>query len=250
MGLFMKNALPLAAIIIFGAMAYVFYPDRMIGNIQASDKTHKEIYERYADNIVEQDWAEEDDKMVLVNPGKNIRPFYIDQYEATIVNKRAWSVAGTTPTTKLTPVNASDACRAAGKRLCTTAEWRVGCRDGKTTPHLFKNTTSFLKYCDFGRSKGYDKNDYANKTDSHPSCTMPRLNLYHMVGNVAELTQGPGGKYAAVGMTYLGTTYYGAAFSGDPHGAMKMACEYTITDNYPRSRHNEGMGFRCCRDVR
>ena len=75
MGLFMKNALPLAAIIIFGAMAYVFYPDRMIGNIQASDKTDKEIYERYADNIVEQDWSEEDDKMVLGQSRKKHSPF-------------------------------------------------------------------------------------------------------------------------------------------------------------------------------
>jgi hypothetical protein len=66
---------------------------------------------------------------------------------------------------------------------------------------------------------------------------------------VAELTLGPRGNAMAVGMTYLGTHYYGAAFKGRPHKAMEMACEYTVKNNYPAGQHNEGMGFRCCRDA-
>ena len=208
------------------------------------------IYERYKGNTVEKpDWPKEADEMVLVKPGNGVRPYYIDKYEAVISRRQAWSLPGQTPTTKLTGQDARDACLVAGKRLCTTNEWRIACRDGGTRPVSFKKTDVMLKSCDFGRSKGYDKTDHPNMTNSHPKCTGPKLGLHHMYGNVVEMTAGPRGKTVIVGMSYLGTNYYGQAFSGNPHRAMRMACEYTVMDNYPAGRYNEGMGFRCCKDA-
>jgi len=245
----MKKNMPIfVALFIFLTLAYIFYPGRIVEDMGTVPFTERKHNVTKQDPPVPKTWADEADRMVLVDID-GVRPFFIDQYEATISENLAWSVAGLQPTTKITPKVAMESCAAAGKRLCTTQEWRIGCRDGKTTPHLFQNTASLLQHCDFGRSKGYDKNDYAGKNNSHSACRMPRLNLHHMIGNVAEMTQGANGKIAAVGVTYLGTSYYGAAFVGDPHRAMRMACEYTITNNYPMNRFNQGMGFRCCRDV-
>jgi len=220
---------------------------------QSAAKTSKNVkqslkqYERYDGNTVNApSWSPDDDDMVYVDPGGRFPDFYIDRYEAVVSKGRAWSVPGQNPTTKLTPQDAASACRAAGKRLCQTWEWRIACRDGRTQPHYFQNTNQLLRNCDFGRSKGYDQNDFAGKTDSHPRCATPRLGLHHMIGNVAEMTRGTNNKTVIVGMTYLGTEYYGAAFKGRPHQAMQMACEYTVMDDYPATRRNEGMGFRCC----
>ena len=207
-------------------------------------------YENYRNNTVAKPtWNENDDQMVLVNVA-GFDPYLIDKYEATISQQRAWSVPGQFPTTRLTFKDAKDACAKAGKRLCSTEEWRIACRDGQTKPYYFPNTKVMLERCDFGRSKGYDKNDHANKTDSHPKCTAPRLKIHHMYGNIVEMTQGPNGEAVVLGMTYLGTKYYGAAFEGKPNEAMRQACEYTVINDYSDGRRNEGLGFRCCKDGR
>ena len=218
-------------------------------NAEAPVRYTGRIYENYGGNTVAKPtWNEDADQMALVNV-KSIPPYYIDKFEATISQGRAWSVPGLTPTTKLTSRDAKDACAAAGKRLCTTTEWRVACRDGRTKPVYFKNTRALAKQCDWARSSGYDDKDYAGKNNSHPACATPNLDIHHIIGNVAEMTQGPQGKTRIVGMTYLGIKYYGAGFK-DPDRALQQSCEYTVMDHYPDGRHNEGMGFRCCKSAR
>ena len=71
-----------------------------------------------------------------------------------------------------------------------------------------------------------------------------------MHGNVAEMTLGQNNNAVIVGNSYLGTKYYGAAFEGNPDEAMRLSCEYTVIDDYPKTKqHNEGIGFRCCQDA-
>lgn len=245
----MRTPLLIILTLLTGAWFLAIYAD--LQGISGTKPTQGLLpYERYANNTVgNQSWPEDADQMVRVRPDNGHPPYFIDKYEATISKQRAWSVPGQNPTTKLSFLDAQNACRAANKRICTTEEWRIACRDGGTKPVLFQRTDIMLKNCDFGRSKGYDSQDFPNKTDSHPNCVAPKLRLHHMYGNIVEMTEGQNGKVTVLGMSYLGTHYYGQAFSERPHDAMRNACEYTVMDNYGTRRVNEGLGFRCCRDT-
>lgn len=202
------------------------------------------VYERYKDNYLEQiTWPAEADQMVLVQPLSNtMPPFFIDAYEATIADRTAWSVKGLTPTTKLRYSEAIEACKNAGKRLCSVQEWQTACRGGQTTPVLFPNPDQLNQACDFARSKGYDEQDFVNKNDSHPACHSN--GIYHMIGNVSEFTMDQ--RQVAV----VGLTYYDAHIT-DKSNALRQACEIIAipAGQYPSDRHNEGMGFRCCRNA-
>jgi len=194
-----------------------------------------------------QKWTDKNDFMVLVSPKSNtLRPFYIDAFEATVSNNRAWSVPGQIPTDRLKFKNAKDMCQAAGKRICSTTEWKTACRGGHTRPIKFGHPEKLMKACDFARSKTYDKQDFINKTDSHPSCIISKLPLYHMIGNVAEFTQNQRGQIEVVGLTY-----YDAHIQNKAQ-ALQIACEHVIHPNgrYPAKQYNKGTGFRCCKDIR
>ncbi|MGN7437562.1 MAG: formylglycine-generating enzyme family protein [Alcanivorax sp.] len=247
----MKNILVayLLMFMIVAGMFIVFLYSGGAGYEYGGHAGNRKIYESYSRNTVPKPtWSEDADEMVLIHPEGGYQPYYIDKYEATISQRRAWSVAGLKPTTKLTGRDARDVCKAAGKRLCKTAEWRVACRDGRTKPFYFLNTKELARKCDWARSRGYDRSDYAGVNNSHPSCKMPKYGLHHMIGNVVEMTEGAGGKTVIVGMSYLGTHYYGAGFK-NADSALRMSCEYTVMGEYPDGRHNEGMGFRCCKDA-
>ena len=206
------------------------------------------IYERYADNTADdKTFTDNMDVMVQIVPSAPThRPFMIDVFEATISKRRAWSVPGETPTTKLRYAEAGLACDAAGKRLCTVDEWRIACRGGSTKQRFFNNPDYLLKMCDFARSKGYDKQDFVNLNNSHPRCVTREHGIHHMLGNVAEFVEGPGGQ-----VVVLGPTYYDAHIT-DKKAYMKAGCEVTVhkAGAYPENQHNEGLGFRCCRDIR
>ena len=203
----------------------------------------KRVYERYANNTAAQTWADQDDQMVLIQPDDALFPsFYIDSFEATISKRRAWSVAGLTPTTRLLFKEAEEACKNAGKRLCNVEEWRTACRGGITKPIVFPDTAYIRQNCDMSRSKGYDKTDYPGVNNTHPNCTPPGISLYHMIGNLSEFVYGPNNEIMVVGVTY-----YDAVFKQQDLLA-RHACERTVAEpgKYPANRHNEGMGFRCC----
>lgn len=215
---------------------------------QAERAEKPRIYERYSDNFVpEPTWPESADDMQLIEPDdRNVRPFFIDRYEATISQRRAWSVEGLTPTTKLKYQDAVDACHAAGKRLCREREWRIACRGGSTRPMGFNRPDLLMDVCDFARSKGYDANDYVNKNNSHPACVVSTVNLHHMMGNVTEFVEGPQRKTLVVGLAYYDQHIR------DKARYMRESCEITVhgPGKYPLTKHNEGLGFRCCRDAR
>lgn len=198
------------------------------------------------DAAMKQKWGEHHDQMVLIHPrDSSLKPFYIDAFEATVSNNRAWSVPGQIPTDRLRFQNAKDMCHAAGKRICNTLEWQTACRGGHTRPVEFKNPVQLMESCDFARTKGYDQQDYVNKTDSHPACVISSQPLYHMIGNVAEFTQNQNGQIEVVGLTY-----YDAHIT-NKKSALKRACEQVVHPNgrYPATQYNKGTGFRCCRNA-
>ena len=108
------------------------------------------VYESYDGNTVKNPtWTQQSDDMVLVDID-GISPYFIDKYEAVISQRQAWSVPGQVPTTKITFQGAMQACEKAGKRICSTQEWRVACRDGSVKKRYFNNTKEMLRDCDFG----------------------------------------------------------------------------------------------------
>lgn len=193
-------------------------------------------------------WSADKDVMILVTPQvKNMKPFYIDAYEALISNYRAWSVPGVVPTDKLRSIDAQVACEASGKRLCSITEWQTACRGGLNQRNPYRNPNEWLKKCDFARSAGYDRNDYVNKTDSHPQCTPHgQYKIHHMLGNLSEFVEDRSGRIMIVGLTY-----YDANLSNKPL-AMRNGCMRTVSSagQYPEGKYNKGLGFRCCKDAR
>lgn len=239
----MKNSLVVTvSVLCFLAIAYFTFPFGSGSQIKGSQK----IYARYDGNyLVSPEWPKTADEMVPINPDNSPVPlFSIDRYEATIAGGRAWSVPGLRPTTRLPFSEAREACRNAGKRMCTLIEWQTACRGGSTLPVSFSKPKKLLEICDFARSGGYDATDFVNKNNSHPECTIPSLDIHHMKGNVSEFVVVPDGQFAVVGLTY-----YDQRIS-DKEYAMEYACERVVAQpgQYPENRFNEGLGFRCCRD--
>ena len=213
---------------------------------QSSNPRDVRTYERYPGNTVSQtDWKYNDSQMVYIQPdGNAVAPFLIDRYEATIADRVAWSMPEQRPTTRLLYKEAQEACHNAGKRLCTTNEWQVACRGGRTLPYYYRNTGALKEYCDFARSNGYDHEGEPSKTNSHPQCKT-RQGVHHMIGNLAEMTTGSRGGVVIMGMTYYDQHYK------DPDNALRQACEHHVFSEgqYSQSRYNEGIGFRCCKPV-
>lgn len=204
------------------------------------------VYENYKDNTADgAGFTRGQDQMVRI-VSNGARAFYIDRYEAVIADRKAWSMPGQRPTTRLTYQDAVDACNAAGKRICKLEEWQIACRGGKTQKTPTANPKQLLQVCDFARGKPYGPKDYVNKSDSHPRCLSPKYELHHVFGNITEFVEGPGRK-----ITVMGPAYYDTHIT-DREYYMKIACEHTVhaPGVYPATRHNEGLGFRCCRDAR
>ncbi|HIF25920.1 MAG TPA: hypothetical protein EYQ41_07120 [Micavibrio sp.] len=212
------------------------------GFVYKSDK--REYAQRPNDDTASREgWTQEDDIMILVEPNSSsVAPFYIDAFEATISDHRAWSVSGQYPTDKIKFDNAATACEAAGKRLCYTHEWQAACRGGYTQPVAFQLTDMMWNNCYFAKGKPYTETDRVETTDSHIECTPSGLPLFHMVGNLAEFTQSTSGQQTVVGLTYYDVHLK------DKMGALKQACEAVPfpAGSYPRTKYNKGIGFRCC----
>lgn len=239
-------------------MTYVVYfsqgqdPLHALKGAEANDdnfvyKVDPRRFDQNPNNVaIKEKWTKDRDVMVRIEPkDKRMRPFHIDAYEALISNKRAWSVPGHEPTDKLRPGDAQKACKAAGKRLCTVHEWQTACRGGHVKKVTFKNAEQLVQQCDFARSAGYDRNDWVNKSDSHPQCIPHGYPLHHMLGNVSEFVEASDGRVMIVGLTYFDARIQNKV------AAMRSGCDRVVAGpgQYPAQRYNKALGFRCCRDA-
>jgi hypothetical protein len=173
-------------------------------------------------------------------------------------NYRAVSVADVVPQSYISGSQALDACKAAGKRLCEAAEWRLACTGPEGTIYPY-GTTRVDKRCnDYGKAPMYvfypqverswagvtntDMNDprlnllenTIAKTGAHKDCVND-YGLYDMVGNLHEWTADPNG-------TFQGGYYLDTMINGE-------GCAYRTTA-HDFDYHDYSTGFRCCSDLR
>jgi sulfatase modifying factor 1 len=169
---------------------------------------------------------------------------------------KAVSLRGVLPQGHISRDQAEEACKNAGKRLCTDDEWVSACKGKHATAYPYgdarKNgycndsgVSSFNHYYGAGSEPPQEMYTWANMND-------PRLNqlkgglsptgsfkkcrngfgVYDMVGNLHEWT-------AAKGGTFRGGYYLDTRINGE-------GCEYRTQAHVPKY-HDYSTGFRCCK---
>ena len=169
---------------------------------------------------------------------------------------RARSAKHSVPQGYVSGTQAAAACAAAGRRLCTDAEWLRACQgpDGTTYPY---GNTYVAGNCNdtravhpavelFGTNDawifGFLDHPCLNQLPASLGETWTRSacitaeGVYDMVGNLAEWTADPSG-------TFRGGDYVSAALNLNGFG-----CE-NATTAHDVSHHDYTTGFRCCADA-
>ncbi len=162
--------------------------------------------------------------------------FCVDRYEASRPDAtadsagreetRAFSRAGVLPWLAKDNAVAKAACEAAGKRLCTPAEWETACRGPSGTIYGYGDDY------DPGICNGIETfgpgRFHLVPTGSFPECTNP-WGVFDMNGNVWEHVLGGDG-----------TSVRGGAFNCSDSRTFHR-CDYV-----PRTWTPAALGFRCC----
>jgi sulfatase modifying factor 1 len=199
-----------------------------------------------------------------------VADFCIDRYEASLVQAdgapwspyhhpgatpvRAVSLAGAVPQGYIDGRTAQAACGAAGKRLCTDAEWLRTCRglEERTYPYGDARQPGV---CNDARARHpavelfpNDPNPFARiqhpcinqledglaPTGDHPGCVVPE-GVFDLMGNLHEWTADPAG-------TFRGGFYVDTVINGP-------GCLYRTTA-HDQGHWDYSTGFRCCADGR
>jgi formylglycine-generating enzyme len=209
-------------------------------------------------------------------PGeKTPAPFCIDAYEAALVEEapggttpfspyepvkgrhvRAVSEEGAVPQAYISALEASAACRASSKRLCTEDEWVTACRGRRRTRFPYGDVRKSGACNDAGKSPlvrlyaslgaGAFADDTMNDprlnqqpdtlapAGSHRQCTN-EYGVFDMVGNLHEWVDDPAG-------TFRGGYYLDTHLNGE-------GCAYRTTA-HDAAYKDYSTGFRCCADPR
>ncbi|MEM6786416.1 MAG: SUMF1/EgtB/PvdO family nonheme iron enzyme [Myxococcota bacterium] len=195
--------------------------------------------------------------LVVVDPDGGSRPWSPHVAPAGASVRAASSAAGT-PQAYIDGASAARACRAAGKRLCTSNEWVTTCRgpDDTNYPYGAEHAAGFCN--DDGRSRhpvadvtrrfGLDPArrwhenmqspeinrlaDTVEPSGHHARCTND-FGAFDMVGNLHEWVDDPDG-------TFRGGFYMDTRINGE-------GCLYATTAHGPDYR-DYSTGFRCCQD--
>lgn len=170
---------------------------------------------------------------------------------------KAVSKQGALPQAYISRDQAEAACKEAGKRLCTDAEWVQACKGKKPTLYPYgdtqqpgrcndSGTSSFNHY--FGKGGGpADKSTYTWENMNDPRLNQLKGTLaksgafarckngfgaHDMVGNLHEWTAAPSG-------TFRGGYYLDVTING-------QGCDYKTTAHHAKY-HDYSTGFRCCK---
>lgn len=170
--------------------------------------------------------------------------FYIDAVEASIdTDGKAVPLAGTVPALASWS-DAAKACAAAGKRMCTPAEWMSACQgkaavdddgDGSVVGDYLEGRP--YPYGDHYRTGWCHDGGDRDKTSpvragSKGACKTPD-GIYDLAGNLSEWVGATGDEAVLLG----GAWYYGD----------KAACS-TSYEKFGPDMTNRTTGFRCCAD--
>jgi hypothetical protein len=199
----------------------------------------------------------------------HVDTFCVDRFEAALVEDgvgswspyvnpaghtvRAVSLRGAVPQGYISQVEAAAACQAAGKRLCSDAEWLRACQGPSTTTYPYGNTRE-PGTCNDARAQHpaielYGTSDswiYSHldspclnqeaaglaATGSHAGCVTTE-GAFDMMGNLHEWTADPAG-------TFRGGYYVDTVLNGN-------GCLYATTA-HDVSYWDYSTGFRCCAD--
>jgi formylglycine-generating enzyme len=233
---------------------------------------------RFADAIAcDPDTVPEPNACLTEEPGDagcpagmaRVATFCVDRFEASLVDGagRAWSpyfpptgqsvravsLRGAVPQAYISQVEASAACVAAGKRLCSDAEWLRACQGPSTTTYPYGDTRE-PGVCNDARAMHpaielYGTTDawiYSHLdspclnqeaaglavSGAHAGCVTAE-GAFDMMGNVHEWTADPAG-------TFRGGYYVDTVVNGN-------GCLYATTA-HAVSYDDYSTGFRCCAD--
>jgi hypothetical protein len=159
---------------------------------------------------------------------------------------------GAKPQVMLRFVEAEAACASLGKRLCSEAEWELGCEGPHTLPwpygfawrHGVCNTDLPFRPYDERRLMSEDEDVRVKETGrlwqgatsgSFPGCRSP-FGVFDLVGNVEEWVTASRPQWP-----------YRSALKGGYWSKPWAACRGTNERHGPSFRYYE-IGFRCCRE--
>lgn len=173
------------------------------------------------------------------------RSFCIDRLEATIT--RRGGRLSTEPAREAPPANrvswhdANRACRGSGYRLCTSAEWTRACagQEGRRFPYGDE-------YAPFRCNTAEWDTDLSKQAPrpggSFPECVTPE-GVFDLSGNLGEWV-------ADADATGVLRRLHGGSFANSGDEGKYVQCEFDPPLHQPPDGEWDGMGFRCCRDVR
>lgn len=196
--------------------------------------------------------------IVRVTGGKETQLSPFDKLDEKPVGYRAVSRKGVVPQGYISGHQAERACRASGKRLCTTAEWELGCRGPQRTQFPYGNERQRAVCNDDIRDNhpvleaarltgvsgkkvwldGMNLSvinqlpDTLAKTGERSACVTEE-GVFDMVGNLHEWVADADG-------TFRGGYYMDTTKNGD-------GCSYRTTA-HDFEYHDYSTGFRCCSD--
>jgi len=164
---------------------------------------------------------------------------------------RAVSEHGAVPQAYISAQQAGDACRRAGKRLCTATEWQRACMGPSRTQYPYGNADEPGRCNDQGRSPVVATWGFKRSTFTWEKMNAPFLN--QMEGTLARAGEHAGctngyGVYDMVGNLHewvadtKGTFYGGYYQDTHQHGD---GCAYKTTA-HSATYHDYSTGFRCC----
>lgn len=159
-------------------------------------------------------------------------PVCIDRWEASIESGRAVSRPGRTPAARTSWREAEAACRAAGRRLCTLAEWEAACAGAAGRRFPYGDEFVPGRCNDAENSAGA-----ARPSGSLPDCATPE-GVFDLSGNVWEWT---------ADLVQEGEVHElrGGAWG---NGETLLRCRPDERLWQPADEPHTAYGFRCCVD--
>ena len=176
--------------------------------------------------------------------------FYMDTFEASLLNGAAHSGKHEVPGTRMSWYAANEACQAAGKRMCSEKEWIAACQgavpidddgDGQFSDDRIEgNAYPYADYHERGYCWDAQNRDKMRPvyTGEMPGCVTVNeagYKLYDLTANVEEW----------VGATEKDAVLLGGAYDTDKDFAR---C-YRRNDTFGPGFANMRTGFRCCKNA-
>lgn len=196
--------------------------------------------------------------VVVADGGEMAWPWFdpIDKVDASI---RAVPAEGIYPQGYISQVQATDACKRSGKRLCTLDEWTAACRGQPDHDYVYPYGDTYdPSACNEGRESPIVRL-FPNPTYSYQELNDPRCD--QLDGGLAH-----GGDFPKCKSTYGALDMHGNLHewiddspNGDPTRGSFMGgyfvdaklngpgCTYRTTA-HAKTYHDYSTGFRCCAD--